>query len=200
MIQVFIKSLLVRLIMGLRPLLGPASCYFEETCCPFSLRMLKEKPLLIACIAIAKRIFLCNPISAYYAQKKLFIVLFIGITVLNANIYPATNALYTARRCNAISIRELSVIQAFLQKTVAIIDVDASATTLENYGKNGFIVTQLLADAGIISVLIDNEANTLHLNLFLGRELSTGKQKNIPLLIKEYFGTSAIERFVNTKI
>ncbi len=54
-----IKAILRFLILGLRPLLGPASCKYEVGCTQYTLNQLKEKNLIPAIIASAKRILSC---------------------------------------------------------------------------------------------------------------------------------------------
>ena len=55
------SKLLIALIVGLRPILGPAICKFEPTCTKFAVQKLAQLPLHQAMWAIIKRLFSCNP-------------------------------------------------------------------------------------------------------------------------------------------
>lgn len=57
----FIRSLLITLLLGLRPLLGPACCKFSVSCTEFAVLKLQEEPLWRALWEIAKRLVRCNP-------------------------------------------------------------------------------------------------------------------------------------------
>ena len=54
-----IAKLLIFLLYGIRPLLGPATCKYPISCTDFAVQQLQEKPLAYACIAIIKRIVSC---------------------------------------------------------------------------------------------------------------------------------------------
>jgi putative component of membrane protein insertase Oxa1/YidC/SpoIIIJ protein YidD len=54
-----IKAILRFLILGLRPLLGPARCKYRVGCTQYTLNQLKKKPLIPALIASTKRILSC---------------------------------------------------------------------------------------------------------------------------------------------
>lgn len=59
-----LNQLLIYLILGLRPLLGPpARCKFTVTCTQYAVLQLKEKPLFPAIWAIIKRLLACNPFT-----------------------------------------------------------------------------------------------------------------------------------------
>ncbi|MDZ4154482.1 ribonuclease P protein component [Methylicorpusculum sp.] len=62
-----IARLLIFLIQGIRPLLGPACCRYQVTCTQFAIQQLQEEPLLIALWRIIKRVFSCNP---FYKPKE----------------------------------------------------------------------------------------------------------------------------------
>ncbi len=49
------------LILGLRPLLGPAACKFPIGCTQFAVETLKTKPLLPALQDIVNRLLQCRP-------------------------------------------------------------------------------------------------------------------------------------------
>jgi len=54
-----ISKLLLFLIIGLRPLLGPARCPFTITCGKFAVHQLQEQPLHKALWEICKRLLAC---------------------------------------------------------------------------------------------------------------------------------------------
>jgi putative component of membrane protein insertase Oxa1/YidC/SpoIIIJ protein YidD len=54
-----VKHTLKFLILGLRPLLGPASCRYEIGCTQYALNQLEEKRLVQAIWLIIKRVFSC---------------------------------------------------------------------------------------------------------------------------------------------
>ena len=62
-----IARLLIFLIQGIRPLLGPACCRYQVTCTQFAVQQLQEEPLFIALWRIIKRVFSCNP---FYKPKE----------------------------------------------------------------------------------------------------------------------------------
>jgi putative component of membrane protein insertase Oxa1/YidC/SpoIIIJ protein YidD len=62
-----LANLLITLIVGLRPLLGPACCKFSVSCTDFAVLKLKEGPLLHAIWEIAKRLARCQP---FYRPKN----------------------------------------------------------------------------------------------------------------------------------
>lgn len=55
-------QLLIGLIIGLRPLLGPATCRFHISCTQFAITKLKEETLLKALWHIIKRLACCHPL------------------------------------------------------------------------------------------------------------------------------------------
>jgi len=57
----YLNKVTLFLIMGLRPLIGPAQCRYTITCTQFAAQQLQEKTFLYAVIAIVKRVFSCNP-------------------------------------------------------------------------------------------------------------------------------------------
>jgi len=56
-----LSSLLIILLIGLRPLLGPAHCKFTVSCTEFAIIKLKEGPLFHALWEIFKRLLRCSP-------------------------------------------------------------------------------------------------------------------------------------------
>jgi putative component of membrane protein insertase Oxa1/YidC/SpoIIIJ protein YidD len=62
-----IANILITLIVGLRPLLGPACCKFGVSCTDFAVLKLKEGPLLHAIWEITKRLARCQP---FYRPKN----------------------------------------------------------------------------------------------------------------------------------
>lgn len=58
-----IKYILVTLLIGLRPLLGPAVCTYEIGCTQFAVTQLESLPLHKALWAIIKRLLACSPLS-----------------------------------------------------------------------------------------------------------------------------------------
>ena len=56
-----IAKILSGIIIGLRPLLGPANCRFEPTCTPYAINQLKTQSVLVALKNIVKRIISCRP-------------------------------------------------------------------------------------------------------------------------------------------
>jgi len=53
--------LLIFLIRGLRPFLGPSHCKYPISCTNYAAEQLKTKPLLAAIWLITKRVLSCNP-------------------------------------------------------------------------------------------------------------------------------------------
>ena len=51
------------LIIGLRPLLGPACCKFDPSCTKFAVQSLANLPVHKALWAITKRLLSCNPFT-----------------------------------------------------------------------------------------------------------------------------------------
>jgi len=56
-----IGYLLIFLIRGLRPLLGPAHCKHPISCTDYAEETLRKEPLLKAIWLITKRVLSCNP-------------------------------------------------------------------------------------------------------------------------------------------
>lgn len=56
-----INRILIKTIVCIRPFLGPAQCRFYETCTPYAIRQLKEKPPHSAIICIIRRLLFCSP-------------------------------------------------------------------------------------------------------------------------------------------
>jgi putative component of membrane protein insertase Oxa1/YidC/SpoIIIJ protein YidD len=61
-----IRSLLIIMLIGLRPLLGPAHCKFSVSCTEFAVIKLQEGPLFHALWEIFKRILRCNPFYNHF--------------------------------------------------------------------------------------------------------------------------------------
>jgi len=58
-----IKKILITCIVGLRPLLGPATCKFHITCTPYAIDQLETQPLHKALWNIIKRLLMCSPFN-----------------------------------------------------------------------------------------------------------------------------------------
>lgn len=58
-----IKSSLIFIIGGLRPILGPAECKFPIGCTDFAISQLQSEPFFKAIWAIFKRVLACNPFN-----------------------------------------------------------------------------------------------------------------------------------------
>ncbi|OQA36093.1 MAG: hypothetical protein BWY54_00271 [Candidatus Dependentiae bacterium ADurb.Bin331] len=56
-----VNSLLINLLIAIRPLLGFASCKFPMSCTTFALAQLRDLPLVPACRSIARQVLACNP-------------------------------------------------------------------------------------------------------------------------------------------
>ena len=56
-----IRTILITILIGLRPLLGPACCKFSVSCTDFAVLKLKEGPLFHALWEIIKRLSRCQP-------------------------------------------------------------------------------------------------------------------------------------------
>jgi len=56
-----IGFILIFMIQGLRPLLGPAHCKYPISCTKYAVIQLKTKPLFTALWLITKRLISCNP-------------------------------------------------------------------------------------------------------------------------------------------
>ncbi|HRN77963.1 MAG TPA: membrane protein insertion efficiency factor YidD [Candidatus Dependentiae bacterium] len=56
-----INKLIIFIISGLRPLLGPAHCKYPVTCTPYAIEQLNTQPLHRALGLIIRRILSCNP-------------------------------------------------------------------------------------------------------------------------------------------
>lgn len=56
-----IVFILIGMIIGLRPLFGPAHCRFSVSCTEFAILKLKEEPLGRAIWQIFKRLSRCQP-------------------------------------------------------------------------------------------------------------------------------------------
>lgn len=66
----YIKKLIILIIKGIRPHLGPEGCcIFELTCTEFALIKLQDDNigLIKAIFLITKRILLCNPICRLFS-------------------------------------------------------------------------------------------------------------------------------------
>lgn len=64
----FMNQLFIVLLVGLRPLLGFAQCYYPQTCGNYAVEQLEQKPLLKALWAITKRLLSCNPFVKHSLQ------------------------------------------------------------------------------------------------------------------------------------
>ncbi|MCL4229200.1 membrane protein insertion efficiency factor YidD [Candidatus Dependentiae bacterium] len=53
------------LIVGLRPLLGPATCIYTPSCTTFALEQLEDEPLYRAFPAIVRRVLSCISIKPW---------------------------------------------------------------------------------------------------------------------------------------
>lgn len=58
-----IANIFYFLILGLRPLFGPATCKFSIGCTEYALLELKQRPLNKAVYLIARRLLRCNPFT-----------------------------------------------------------------------------------------------------------------------------------------
>lgn len=97
------------LIVGLRPLLGPALCYYEIGCSSYALQCLETQSFIPAMWLIAKRLASCNPITMWSAffKKSFFMVTLLLITL--PHITYTTSSLATedisVNECNPESLR-----------------------------------------------------------------------------------------------
>lgn len=58
----FLNKLVIFLIIGIRPLFGPAQCRYVVSCTQFATVALQDNRLLIAVWLIFKRVCACNPL------------------------------------------------------------------------------------------------------------------------------------------
>ncbi len=58
-----IKKFLTFLILGLRPLLGPAACKFPVSCTDYAVEQLEKERITKAVWRITKRLLKCNPFT-----------------------------------------------------------------------------------------------------------------------------------------
>jgi len=63
-----ISQIVIFVISGLRPILGPAECRFPIGCTEYAIEKLKNEPFLKAFKAIFKRVLRCNPWSKLNPQ------------------------------------------------------------------------------------------------------------------------------------
>lgn len=61
MIAYCIKKLLIFILIGLRPLLGPATCRYAIGCTAYAREQLETQPIHRALWLISKRVLNCNP-------------------------------------------------------------------------------------------------------------------------------------------
>lgn len=59
-VSTFFRHILIALIIGLRPILGPACCKFTVSCTEFAVLKLKEGPFFRALWEIVKRLARCQ--------------------------------------------------------------------------------------------------------------------------------------------
>lgn len=191
MIRTFIKHMLMQIIIGLRPLLGPASCYFEETCTPFALRMLQEKSLSEAFLAIVSRIISCSPLSAIVCRKKIMTAAcLVGITSVQF-VASFSTVSYVASSCDIEMIRRAAIIQAFLQEVATTVGSATKGTAKIDHNHNGYFGTQLLDDSGVLSVSVDNNKNALCLTVLRPEAFNTSALAD---LIATYFKASSVKK------
>ncbi len=66
-----LSNLLIGLIIGLRPLLGPSPsgfCRYKIGCTEFAINQLENQTLFKAIYLIIKRLFSCNPFNKNYLK------------------------------------------------------------------------------------------------------------------------------------
>jgi len=61
----FLNHILIFMLIGLRPLLGPAQCRYPQTCGNYAVEQLEKKFVLSALWAIIKRLLSCNPFITF---------------------------------------------------------------------------------------------------------------------------------------
>lgn len=60
-----INYLLIFLLQGLRPLLGPSACRYSVGCTQYAVDQLREQNLFVAIWLVSKRLIACNPFNFY---------------------------------------------------------------------------------------------------------------------------------------
>ncbi len=65
LLSYLLRTTLICLITGIRPLLGPSNCRYAVGCTPFAIEQLRKHTSSKAIWLIIKRVLSCNPFSRY---------------------------------------------------------------------------------------------------------------------------------------
>lgn len=184
-----IRTILHTSIAGLRPLLGPASCYYPERCTRFALRQLQETSIFVALYRIIKRVVSCNPLYAYLYHNKLSVVFALLLVSSLSPLFAMAiiSPVYSATNCNGELIRNRAFITAFLPKLSRFIGLTPKGAPEVDWDQTyGFIGIQKVVEGGTITLTTFNRTNTLYVNLF-APHFASYPSKEITGFIKEHF-------------
>lgn len=191
-----IKKIMSNILTGVRPLLGPASCYYQESCTPFALRQLKEKNLFAALYAISKRLVLCNPLGQYITRKKMLLVLssvLFGLSSFTAILAHETftpKGTFIAYTCDSEAIRSKAVFQQFLVAAAESLGLTQNGNPIIQLNdQNGYHGTSFMSDGSNISFSSQQQINQIAFQILTTRTIN---RTDFITLIKKYFSAQKV--------
>lgn len=156
------KKILMFLITGIRPLLGPAACKFPVGCTQYAIEQLEQKRLFEALWIIIKRLLLCSPLHGVIQNMKQF---FLSImTTLSCMVCSTTahaqpqSISITALDCNSETIRNKEALEHSVEIIAEHFGWDSLVHTHTTHTNNGIIIT-FYTDQGSVIMHCVNEKN-----------------------------------------
>jgi hypothetical protein len=181
------------LIVGLRPLLGPALCYHETGCSVYAVQCLKQEGFFRASYLIFKRLASCNPITQWFRffNKSVLFSFFLLISVTHMNVCVATLVTedISVNQCNPESLRSkellLKLVTA-IKETCSLMNNQNPKISASAHGLS--VMYEIEEPLTYIILTTENESNELHCSIKT-KYLTKQQKQTIKEKMKKLFCT-----------
>jgi hypothetical protein len=167
------------LIVGLRPLLGPALCYYEVGCSSYATHCFENNSFFKAIALIVKRVISCNPISAYFRflSKSSLIILFLLLSVPHMTLCLSTEDI-SVNECNPELLRSKELLLQLIstiKETCKLIHCQNPRVSATAQGLS--VICEVEEPRTLIILNAENASNKLHCAIITDQ--LTKKQKRL---------------------
>jgi hypothetical protein len=184
------------LIIGLRPLLGPALCYYQVSCGSYALDCLKNESFFYAVFLIFKRLVSYNPVTArfrFLSRSSLIVACFLLSSMQMTLCVPTLiTEDISVNQCNPESLRSkelLLQLVAVIRETCKLINghqnPKISATV---HGLS--VMCEIEEPRTYIILAAENESNELHCSI-ITKQLTKKQKKLIEQTMVKLFCTKS---------
>jgi putative component of membrane protein insertase Oxa1/YidC/SpoIIIJ protein YidD len=176
-----IKRLIMFCIDGVRPLLGPAYCYYKISCTEFARQQLATENLFLALWRIMKRVISCNPFFMMNKNmlKKFFIIISFFASFQLNKIY-AIAELQTesvsVSDCDVELVRSEIGLRRIITYICNNLGVTLDGEPKIHSSKEGFTYIQATKPRAVITLFTDNATNSISCTISTHNQLLINKK------------------------